>query len=206
MTTPVTLLGIVGGSASGKTCLAEEIARQNAHAGTYVLSEDDYYIDAGNMPGFDPNRFNFDEPAAKDHDLLLAHLEALKAGQAVQAPLYDFTTHCRRDETQWLEPAPLVVIEGLHLLASTAIARVLDLSVFVEADRDVRFQRRLARDVAERGRQPDFVKHQFETLVDPMHRAHIEPQKTRADLVIENMGAPDFKELAEPVLARLNDQ
>ncbi|MAK64379.1 MAG: uridine kinase [Maricaulis sp.] len=206
MTPKVTLLGIVGGSASGKTCLAEEIARQHAHSGTYVLSEDDYYVDAGNLPGFDPHRFNFDEPAAKDHSLLLAHLEALKAGQPVEAPLYDFTTHCRREETQVLTPAPLVVIEGLHLLASTAISQVLDLSVFVDADRDVRFQRRLARDVATRGRQPDFVKHQFETIVDPMHVAHVEPQKVQADLIIENMGAPDFAQLAEPVLARLTEQ
>ncbi len=205
MIPPVTLLGIVGGSASGKTCLAEEIARQHADAGTYVLSEDDYYVDAGNMPGFDPHSFNFDEPASKDHDLLLAHLKALKAGQPVEAPLYDFTTHCRREETQLITPAPLVVIEGLHLLASTAIARVLDLTVFVDADRDVRFQRRLARDVATRGRQPDFVKHQFETIVDPMHVAHVEPQKDQADLIIENMGAPDFKQLAEPIIARLSD-
>ena len=152
MTTPVTLLGIVGGSASGKTCLAEEIARQNAHAGTYVLSEDDYYVDAGNMPGFDPNRFNFDEPAAKDHDLLLAHLEALKAGQAVQAPLYDFTTHCRRPETVSIAPRETILLEGILVACRADLRALIDRLIFVATDVALRRSRRIHRDQHERGR------------------------------------------------------
>jgi uridine kinase len=199
----VFLIGIVGGSASGKTCLAHAVVRHFAGQGSYVLPEDDYYVDAGNMDGFDPNVFNFDEPASKDHDLLDAHLRCLKGGQPVDAPRYDFTIHCRLAETVRRMPAPVIVVEGLHLLASRAIAGTLDLTVFVDADRDTRFRRRLARDVAERGRTPDFVRHQFETLVEPMHVAHVEPQRERADLVVENVGPADFDALARPVIARM---
>jgi uridine kinase len=201
MTTPF-FIAIVGGSASGKTCLAEAVARHFQADGAHLISEDDYYVDAGRIPGFDPARFNFDEPAAKDHDLLCQHLTALKTGRGVDMPLYDFATHCRRDETRWLEPEPLIVLEGLHLLTSDALAELMDLTVFVDASRDVRYARRLARDVNERARTPESVRHQFDTIVEPMHGEHVEPQRTRADLVIANMGAPDFDRLAAPVIAR----
>lgn len=203
MTQAIFLVGIAGGSASGKTRLARALARRLSPAGAYVIKEDDYYVDAGGLPGFDPAQFNFDEPAAKDHALLLDHLRALKAGRKVRAPRYDFTTHRRRPGTTTRAPAPVILVEGLHVLAAREIAELFDLSVYVEACRETRFRRRLARDIAERGRTPHFVRDQFETLVEPMHCAHVEPQRDRADLVVENMGAPDFAALAEPILARM---
>lgn len=203
MSAQVFMIGIVGGSASGKTCLAGALARQLAGCGTYVIPEDDYYIDANDIPGFDPDVFNFDEPAAKDHVLLATHLGQLRSGHAVEAPLYDFTTHRRRAETVHRRPAPVVLVEGLHLLDSPAIAAALDLTVFVEAARDVRFARRLHRDVTERARTAASVRYQFDTIVEPMHARFVEPQRDKADLVVKNMGAPDFDRLAEPVIARL---
>ena len=203
MTAPVYLVAIVGGSASGKTRLAHTLARRLGPEQAYVIKEDDYYVDAGNLPGFDPATFNFDEPASKDHNLLRAQLLSLKNGAPVAAPQYDFTTHCRCANPVRCEPAPVIVVEGLHLLASQHLAGLFDLTVFVEACRDTRFRRRLARDIAERDRSPEFVRDQFESLVEPMHIAHVEPQRDRADIVIENMGAPDFKRLVEPVLERL---
>jgi len=204
MTKPVFLLGIVGGSASGKTRLAEALSRHYAPQSAYVIPEDDYYVDAAAIPDFDPDRFNFDEPAAKEHDLLAAHLGALKTGKTVEAPLYDFATHRRRTDTVVRTPAPVVLVEGLHLLASEAIAATLDLAVFVDSCSRTRFERRLQRDVAERARTPESVKHQFETIVEPMHARHVEPQRERADLVLENMGEPDFDALAQPVIERVS--
>lgn len=203
MTDRVFLLGIVGGSASGKSRLAAALARHFAPQGAYVIPEDDYYIDATAVPGFDPGRFNFDEPAAKEHALLADHLEGLKAGRTVQAPLYDFATHRRRSETVVRRPAPVILVEGLHLLASGAIERVLDLAVYVDACERTRFERRLRRDVSERARTPDSVRHQFETIVQPMHVRHVEPQRHKADIVVENMGRPDFDALAQPVIEQV---
>ncbi|WP_417487708.1 uridine kinase [Maricaulis sp.] len=195
------LVAIVGGSASGKTRLAHAVA--HAAPDGYVIKEDDYYLDAANLENFDPATFNFDEPAAKDHDLLISHLAALKSGQAVDIPQYDFTTHSRAPQMRHCRPASLIVVEGLHAAASKALASLFDLIVYVSATRPVRFERRLQRDVAERGRTPASVKHQFDTIVEPMHTLHVEPQKPRADLIITNMGPPDFDCLAEPVLERL---
>ncbi|ABI64340.1 uridine kinase [Maricaulis maris] len=195
------LVAIVGGSASGKTRLAHAIA--DAAPDGYVIKEDDYYLDAASLANFDPATFNFDEPAAKDHGLLMSHLAALKAGQAVDIPQYDFTTHSRAPQTRHCRPASLIVVEGLHAVASEALASVFDLIVYVSATRPVRFERRLQRDVAERGRTPESVKHQFDTIVEPMHTLHVEPQKPLADLIVTNMGPPDFDCLAEPVLQRL---
>ncbi len=197
----VTLVAIVGGSASGKTRLAYSIA--GAIPGAYVIKEDDYYLDATLLDDFDASTFNFDEPASKEHTRLVADLRSLKAGRGVDIPQYDFATHSRRTETLHCEPAPVIIVEGLHAVASPELAELFDLVVYVSATRPVRFERRLKRDVAERGRTPESVKHQFDTIVEPMHTQHVEPQKPLADLIITNMGPPDFKGMAEPVLGCL---
>ena len=158
------------------------------------------------MAEFDADTFNFDEPAAKDHGLLAAHLGCLKAGETVDAPLYDFKTHRRRAETVQRQPAPVILVEGLHLLASSDIACTLDLAVFVEACEQTRFARRMARDVSERARTPASVTLQFNTIVQPMHERHVEPQRVHADIVIENMGKPDFDALARPVIDAVEAQ
>lgn len=200
------LLAVVGGSASGKTRLAHALADHFASHDAYVIPEDDYYVDAGHQPGFTASDFNFDEPAAKDHSLLASHLAALRDGQAVEAPQYDFTTHCRCEQTVERAPAGVLIVEGLHLLASPQLAAQFDLTIFVDACDTTRLSRRIQRDVAERGRTEAFVKRQFEQIVRPMHALHVEPQRQAADLVVENMGAPDFDALARPVVERVGLQ
>ncbi|WP_417476701.1 uridine kinase [Maricaulis sp.] len=200
------LLAVVGGSASGKTRLAHALADHFASHDACVIPEDDYYVDAGHQPGFVASDFNFDEPAAKDHALLASHLAALRAGQPVEAPQYDFTTHCRRSQTVERTPAGVMIVEGLHLLASPELAAQFDLTIFVDACDTTRLARRIQRDVAERGRSEDFVKQQFDDIVRPMHALHVEPQRAAADLVVENMGAPDFEALARPVVDRIGLQ
>jgi uridine kinase len=195
------LIAVVGGSASGKTRLAEALCQ--ALGGAPLIAEDDYYVDAGGIPDFDPSAFNFDEPAAKDHDLLAGHLADLKAGRTVNRPDYDFATHRRRPETVTLTPHPLMVAEGLHLLCEARLRVHFDLTVYVDAPEKLRLGRRLARDIAERGRSKDFVLAQFESRVAPMHDLHIEPCRDHADLIVENHGAPRFEALIAPILERL---
>lgn len=198
------LIGVTGGSASGKSRIADQIAAHYRALEAYVIPEDDYYVDAGNQPGFDARTFNFDEPAAKDHGLLADDLDRLRAGETVQAPLYDFATHCRSLETVERSPAGVIILEGLHVLANNRLARCFDLTIFVDACDTTRLNRRIERDVAERGRTAEFARHQFETLVRPMHDRHVEPQRAAADLVIENMGAPDFARLAKPAIQHID--
>lgn len=204
MTHGTRLIAITGGSASGKTRLARTLAGHLDPFGCYVLSEDDYYVDAGRMPDFDPRNFNFDEPAAKDHDLLVEHLALLREGRAVDCPVYDFATHCRELTTQRRQSAPIIIVEGMHLLASEALRSLFSLSVYVSAGDDVRLARRISRDVEERSRTESFARHQFETLVRPMHDLHVEPQKAHADMVLVNRGLPDFETLMLPILEQLD--
>ena len=201
MTRPagVRLIAISGGSASGKSRLAAAVSE--ALGGAPILAEDDYYIDATGRPDFDPATYNFDEPAAKDHDLLATHLAALKAGAAIERPIYDFTTHKRKPETRRLEPAETMIVEGMHILSSPALRPFFDLKVFVDAPEALRLERRLARDVAERGRTPESVIQQFRTRVEPMHDLHVEPGREVADIVIANDAAPDFAAMADRVSA-----
>jgi len=196
------LIAVTGGSASGKSRLAHALCA--SLGGAPLLAEDDYYRCSTKLPDFDPARHNFDEPAAKDHDLLATHLAALKAGAEVHRPVYDFTTHSRLQETARMAPAPLLVVEGLHILCAPHLAALFDFSIFVDAPDEIRLERRIARDMAERGRTRDSVLHQFSTRVRPMHDLHVEPARQVADLVVENAGAPDFDALARPVLEQID--
>lgn len=202
------LIAVAGGSGSGKSTLATALeARLPAGAVTLVI-EDAYYGDHGGKPGFDPARFDFDDVTAKDHALLARHLTALRAGEAVQAPLYCFETHRRLEPVAMIEPAPLIVVEGAHLLCTEDLAALFDLRVFVDTPADVRFIRRLIRDQAQRGRTADSVIQQYLATVRPAHERLIEPSRARADIVlVDDRGAviPDnpaeFDRLLAPVLA-----
>lgn len=199
MTQDRLLIAVTGGSASGKSRLAHALCA--ALGGAPLLAEDDYYRCSTRLPDFDPATHNFDEPEAKDHELLASHLAALKAGAEVMRPVYDFTTHSRRSETAAMAPAPVLVVEGLHVLCDVRLTALFDFSVYVDAPEQVRLERRIARDMAERGRTRESVLHQFATRVSPMHEQHVEPARQVADLVVENAGAPDFDALARPVIA-----
>jgi uridine kinase len=177
-------LAILGGSASGKTSLAEAIVKSLPPGRALLLREDDYYHCSSMVEGFDPLTFNFDEPGAKDHALLGAHLIMARMGQAFERPVYDFVTHRRQPITVTAIPAPLIVVDGLHLLSNPALTAAFDAAVFVDTPESVRFDRRLSRDIAERGRDEHQVRTQFATRVQPMHERHVTPQKARAQLVV----------------------
>lgn len=202
------LIAVAGGSGSGKSTLATALeARLPAGAVTLVI-EDAYYGDFGGQPGFDAARFDFDDVTAKDHGLLAEHLVALRAGAPVEAPLYCFETHRRLASVEMIAPAPLIVVEGAHLLCTEALAALFDLRIFVDTPADVRFIRRLIRDQAQRGRTADSVIQQYLATVRPAHERLIEPSRARADIVlVDDRGAviPDnpaeFDRLLAPVLA-----
>lgn len=178
------LIGIVGGSGSGKTTIARALAQRLGDTAV-VIAEDSYYGDWGAEPGFDPTTFDFDDVASRDHDLLAEHLSALKADRRVDVPVYDFVTHRRLAQTVTaVGPVPVVIVEGLHLFCTPAVADLFDLRVFVDTPADVRFIRRLIRDQAERGRSWDSVVHQYLGTVRPAHLRQVEPSRTRAELVI----------------------
>ena len=174
-----------------------------------VLAEDDFYADHGARPDFDPALFNFDHPGARDHALLARQLSALKAGETIDAPIYDFTIHRRRSDTRTIDPADLIFVEGIHLFCDDALCELFDLKVFVDAPDDIRLARRLLRDVNERGRTAQSVVNQYLGTVRPMHHEWTHPGRERADLIIANHAAAArpadhlegfFDTLAEPVL------
>lgn len=211
---PRLLIGVTGGSASGKTEIARAAARAASPLSSIVLAEDDYYGDHGAKPDFDAAAFNFDHPESRDHALLADHLAALKTGAAVDAPIYDFTIHRRRADTRAIASADVIVVEGIHLFCDAEVCDLFDLRVFVEAPDDIRLARRLLRDVNERGRTAHSVVSQYLRTVRPMHHEWTEPSRERADLVIRNDAAAArpadhlsefFQTLAEPVAAVIGE-
>jgi len=178
------VLAIVGGSASGKSALASAVVSSLPPERAALVREDDYYRCSSRVQHFDPSAFNFDEPAAKEQALLAAHLAMARSGQAFERPVYDFATHRRRPETVRVPLAPVIVLEGLHLLTCASLASQVDAAVFVDTAEPVRLARRIARDVSERQRTQAFVEAQFLERVAPMHKLHIEPQKELAQLVL----------------------
>lgn len=177
------IVAITGGSGAGKTTIARALARQLGK-GAVVITEDDYYRCASTIPAFDPATYNFDEPAAKEHALLIEHLKLAKSSAAFDKPVYDLTTHRRRPEIERIAHADALIVEGIHLLASPDLRVFFDVKVYVEADEALRLGRRLIRDVEERGRSPRAILTQFFTSVRPMHDAHVAPQRGFADLVL----------------------
>ena len=207
------LVAISGGSASGKTTLAEAVRRILEPVEVRLVREDEYYGDHANDPGFDPARFNFDDVAAHDHALMGKQLAALKKGRAIDAPLYDFATHSRLPQTRHVQTAEIIIVEGIHVLADPELSPLYDLTVFVDAPADVRLARRILRDVRERGRSVESVVTQYLRSVRPMHLKYTEPGKDTADLVVLNDAAaadpelealrPSFNALAQPVVDRI---
>ncbi|MCQ2457026.1 MAG: uridine kinase [Clostridia bacterium] len=179
------IIGICGGTGSGKTTLANRIAEAFGDD-SLLISMDSYYKDHPEMTYDERAKINYDHPDAFDMKLLCSHLESLKRGKGIMCPTYDFTTHLRREEWLHVESRPVIIIEGILLFACPELADVLDIKVFVDADADVRILRRLVRDVKERGRNIDSVVSQYLTTVKPMHEAYIEPFKRLADVVVQD--------------------
>lgn len=179
------LVGICGGSGSGKSTLARKVAQHLGTRNAEIFAFDTYYRDHGHLSVAERALVNYDHPDSLDVELFTAHLDQLRAGGSAETPVYDFATHTRSSETRRVGPAHLVIVEGILLFAFPEIRERLDLRVFRDCPEEVRFKRRLKRDVSERGRSPDSVKAQFEATVAPMHETFVQPSKTHAHIVIE---------------------
>jgi uridine kinase len=202
------LIGITGGSGSGKSTLAEALVSALPAGAAVLMREDSYYRDAASLPGFDAATFDFDDVAARDHVLLGEHLAALKTGRDIMAPLYSFIHHGREPGGEAVRAAPVVVVEGTHLLCTPGLADLFDIRVFVDTPADIRFIRRLLRDQTERGRTAESVIGQYLATVRPGHERLTEPSRLNADFIIADATAAVRLEdpqavvrLAAPVLA-----
>jgi uridine kinase len=180
------VVGIAGGSGSGKTCLAAALVDALGPERVALLCHDAYYRDRGAVEPAARAAVDYDVPEALDQPLFLEHLRALRAGRPVRPPTYCFTTHRRTGHAAPLTPGAVVVVEGILLLWEPAVRAALDLSIYVDAPEDVRLARRVARDVAERGRTAEGTLAQFRTTVRDAHRAYVEPTRAMADLVLGN--------------------
>ncbi len=186
--TPV-ILGVAGGTGSGKTTVARALLEAVGKKRLAFLAQDSYYRDIEWEHEDQLASYNFDHPSAIDTDRLVADLEALKRGEAVEGPVYDFVHHRRKEETVRIEPRAVVMAEGILLLAEPRIRDLLDFKIYVDTDSDVRLIRRIRRDLRERGRSIDDILRQYMTSVRPMHLEFVEPSKRWADVIVPEGGA-----------------
>jgi uridine kinase len=182
------IIGICGGTGSGKTTVANSIL-ESVNAGEVAfIQQDSYYRNLKDLPLDYRQAVNFDHPDALDNDLLVHHIRKLKAGGSVELPIYDFRTHTRLNDTVLIEPKPIVIIEGILIFVDPRLLEQMDIKVFVDTPDDIRFIRRLRRDIAERGRTVDSVIEQYLNTVRPMHMQFVEPSKRYADVIIPEGG------------------
>lgn len=183
------IIGIAGGSASGKTSIAKRLKKAFEETNSvYIIRQDDYYSDQSHMPFEQRLLTNYDHPFAFDNDLLVEHLDKLANRASVEKPTYDFINHTRSSETEIVLPSDVIVLEGLFVLEDARIRQRLDIKIYVDTPADVRFIRRLVRDVRDRGRTLDSVVHQYTTTVRLMHEQFIEPTKRYADVIVPEGG------------------
>ena len=183
------LIGIAGGSASGKSSIAQRLKREYSLTNSVVIiRQDDYYKDQSHLTMEERVKTNYDHPLAFDNDLLIQHLNALMNGETIEKPTYDYTVHNRSEVTETIKPCDVIVLEGLFVLESESLRELLDMKIFVDTDADIRFIRRMVRDVKERGRSLDSVVSQYTTTVRVMHDLFIEPSKRYANLIIPEGG------------------
>lgn len=182
------VIGIAGGSGSGKTTLARHILqRVGVHRIAY-LPHDAYYKDLSELPPTRRAEINFDHPDSLDTELLVQHVRQLKQGLAIDLPVYDFKNDARTSETIRIEPQPVIMVEGILIFADRELRQLFDVKIYVDTDADIRFIRRLERDLNERGRMPDSVIHQYLRTVRPMHLEFVEPSKRYADVIVPEGG------------------
>jgi uridine kinase len=182
------IIGISGGTGSGKTTVANRILETVSADQVVFIQQDLYYRNLKDMPLDYRNAANFDHPDAVDNELLINHLKKLRAGEAVELPIYDFRTHTRLPATTRINPKPIVIVEGILIFAEPRLLELMDIKVFVDTPDDIRFIRRLQRDIAERGRTVDSVIEQYLATVRPMHMQFVEPSKRHADVIIPEGG------------------
>ena len=182
------LIGIAGASGSGKTLVAQTLVDSLGLEKVLCLQEDAYYKDLSHLPFEERTRINFDHPEAFDHDLLVSHLKDLLSGKPIEHPIYDYATHSRKAETRRVEPRPIIILEGILVLAVPELRELMDIKIFIDTPPDICFIRRLERDIQERGRTVESVIAQYKSTVRPMYLQFIEPSKRYADIIIPRGG------------------
>lgn len=192
------VIGIAGGTGSGKTTVARRILKRIGTEHVALLSQDSYYKHQPHLTMEERAQVNYDHPNSFDNDLIVQHLQALRRGECIEVPVYSFSEHLRTEETIPLVPTPVIVLEGILVLADELLRKEMDIKVFVDTDADVRVLRRINRDMRERGRSFDSVFAQYLNTVKPMHEAFIEPSKRHADLIVPEGGE---NEIAVTLLA-----
>ncbi|MBF7090019.1 uridine kinase [Flavobacterium sp. ALJ2] len=180
------IIGIAGGTGSGKTTVVHQIMNELPHTEVGVISQDSYYKENKNLSFDERALINFDHPRAIDFDLLVSHLNDLKEGKTIDQPVYSFITHNRTDDTISTHPRKVMIVEGILILTNPELRALFDIKVYVHADSDERLIRRLKRDIAERGRDLDEVLTRYQNTLKPMHEQFIEPTKAFADIIIPN--------------------
>ena len=180
-------IGIAGGTGSGKTTITRRILREFG-GNVSVLYHDNYYKRHDDMTYEERTKLNYDHPNAFDTELLVKHLAALRAGQTIKSPVYDYKVHNRSERTQIVRPSKVIVVEGILIFAEPALCDLMDIKIFVDTDADVRILRRIVRDVRDRGRSLDSVVNQYLNTVKPMHEQFVEPSKRNADIIVPEGG------------------
>jgi uridine kinase len=194
------LIGIAGGTGSGKTTLAQRIARA-LPGGVVIIEHDWYYRDRSGVPPAERSGLNYDEPAALENELLARDLATLRSSSVVECPQYDFSTHTRLAKTVRMEPARIVVVEGILLFAVEILRDAFDLRIFVDTDDDIRLMRRIRRDIVDRGRDIEAIEAQYYTTVRPMHLLHVAPSKRFSHLIVPEGG--ENAEALDVIVGRL---
>jgi len=182
------IIGICGGTGSGKTTVANRILESVCAREVVFIQQDSYYRNLKDLPLDFRQVANFDHPDALDNELLIHHVRKLKNGEAIDLPIYDFKTHSRLNETRPVDPKPILIVEGILIFSEPRLLELMDIKVFVDTPDDIRFIRRLRRDIAERGRTVDSVIEQYTATVRPMHMQFVEPSKRYADVIIPEGG------------------
>lgn len=197
------VIGIAGGSGSGKTTVLRHIIREFGSDPIAVLEHDAYYHDLSHLSPEKRARFNFDHPDALETRLMRDHLDQLIGGESVEKPVYDFQTHTRADETEVVAPRPVIIVEGILVLAEPILEEQMDIKIYVDAADDIRLMRRIRRDMQERGRSIEGILRQYERTVRPMHLEFVEPSRREADIIIPRGGHNDVA--TQMVMSRIQE-
>jgi len=182
------VIGIAGGSGSGKTTVAQEILQRVGPDRIAYIQHDSYYKDLTGLPPAQRIEVNFDHPNSLETELLICHVERLKDGQTIEVPIYDFSTHSRTEKTFKVNPRGVIIVEGILIFTDASLRTLFDVKIFVDTDADIRLIRRLQRDITERGRTAESVIKQYQSTVRPMHLEFVEPSKRYADVIIPEGG------------------
>ena len=182
------VIGIAGGSGSGKTTVAQEILQRVGPDRIAYIQHDSYYKDLTGLPPAQRVEVNFDHPNSLETDLLTTHIEELKRGKTIEVPIYDFSSHSRTDKTFTVNPRGVIIVEGILIFVEANLRSLFDVKIYVDTDADVRLIRRMQRDITERGRTAESVIKQYQATVRPMHLEFVEPSKRYADVIIPEGG------------------